>query len=80
VQLHFTPRECTLPLWMDSSAVTIPATSGKCSRSWKNLSASVEWPNPTKWPPWRCFCVRNEAVFLTGVDYPVDGGFMNLRG
>src|SRR3954452_2991161 len=63
---------------MDSSAVTIPAASGKCSRSWENLSASVEWPNAREWPPWRCFCVRNEAVFLTGVDYPIDGGFMTV--
>jgi len=27
---------------------------------------------------WRFVC--NEAAFITGVDYPIDGGFMNLRG
>lgn len=26
------------------------------------------------------FLCSDEAVFLTGVDYPIDGGFMNLRG
>jgi 2-keto-3-deoxy-L-fuconate dehydrogenase len=26
------------------------------------------------------FLCSDEATFLTGVDYPIDGGFMNLRG
>jgi len=26
------------------------------------------------------FLCSDEAAFLTGVDYPLDGGFFNLRG
>jgi NAD(P)-dependent dehydrogenase (short-subunit alcohol dehydrogenase family) len=26
------------------------------------------------------FLCADEAAFITGVDYPIDGGFMNLRG
>jgi NAD(P)-dependent dehydrogenase (short-subunit alcohol dehydrogenase family) len=26
------------------------------------------------------FLCSDEAAFLTGVDYPIDGGFLHLRG
>ena len=33
-----------------------------------------------KWPIWPCTSVQTKSSFITGTDFPIDGGFIKLNG
>ena len=40
----------------------------------------LEWPRLDEVEGLALFLCSDEGAFITRVDYPIDGGFMNLRG
>ena len=78
--IAFRPPESIPPSSIISCTVIIRAKSRRCLRSWKNRNLSGEWLTPRRSLPLPFFLCSDEASFITGSDYPIDGGFLNLRG
>jgi len=56
---------------------------GREQEMFRTLSASQpigRMGNPDEVASLALFLCSDEAAFITGVDYPIDGGFLNLHG
>jgi len=62
---------------------TVAAVDGSIGEVFAKLAASQpigRMAEPEEVASLALFLCSDEASFITGVDYPLDGGFVNLRG
>ena len=59
---------------------TIRTAKPRCSRSSPKHSLSGGWRSPEEVADLALFLCSDEAAFITGTDYPIDGGFFKLHG
>jgi len=74
------PARVHTPFVDDYLRNVYPGRERKCSRNCPKRKPSGEWLSRRKWPRSLSSCVRMKHPYITGADYPLDGGFLNLRG
>lgn len=59
---------------------SLPGTEEEMFRKLENSQPIGRMATAQEVPSLALFICSDEAAFLTGIDYPMDGGFMYLRG